>query len=176
MRRCQNHLHRQKRWELDWANRSNAFIFCPRCSWIYFTARLSVDEQYKLWDCIQVCCGCNILWKWAILHKIPFPPPHAFDLVCTRSPKLPWLDVPVAVSLSPPVRAGKLLPLLPSLQSQLFPAIKPAAARNFINVINLESCSAATSHSSYVGPAPIYNLAICLWGLCAVLCSVPRGW
>lgn len=174
MRRRQNHLRRQKRWGLDWANRSNAFLFCPCCSWVYFIARLSVDEQYRLWHCIQVCCECNIPWKWIFLHKIPFPHPHAFDLVCTCSTKLPWLDVPVAVSLSLLALRGKLL--LPTLQSQLFPAIKPAAARNFINVINLESCSAATSHSSYVGPAPIYNLAICLWGLCAALCSMPRGW
>lgn len=174
MRRHQDHLHRQKRWGLDWTNRSNTFISCPHPSWIYFTARLSVDEQYRLWHFIRVYCECNIPWKWIILYKITSPHPHAFDLVCTCSTKLPWLDVPVAVSLSLLALGGKLL--LPTLQSQLFPAIKPAAARNFISVINLRSCSAVTSQSSYVGPAPIYNLAVCLWGLCAVLCSMPCGW
>lgn len=60
-------------------------------------------------------------------------------------------------------------------RSSYWAASKPAAVRNIINVTNLEGCSAATSHSSYVNPAPIYNPAICHWGLSAVLCCVPHG-
>lgn len=60
-------------------------------------------------------------------------------------------------------------------RSSYWAASKLAAVRNIINVTYLEGCSAATSHSSYVNPAPIYNLAICHWGLSAVLCCVPHG-
>lgn len=67
------------------------------------------------------------------------------------------------------VLGGKLF------RSSYWAASKLAAVRNIINVTYLEGCSAATSHSSYVNPAPIYNPAICHWGLSAVLCCMPHG-
>lgn len=174
MRRSQNHVSRQKmiiglsKHQIDidethsfsvhiafWAISLHSFL------WINTT---SFDIAYRLF------CECNAPWKWRVLHKNIFPYLYAFSSVCTCC----TVSLMGCACYQLAFSAGTWRDC-PVRRASYSAASKPAAARNFINVINLEACSAATSHSSYVGPAPIYNFAICRWGLCAILRYMPHG-